>query len=32
MSSKDSDEERLMHLKSHNTEITINVKADEVIE
>ena len=32
MFSKDADEERLMHLKSHNIEIPINVKADEVIE
>ena len=28
MSSKDNDEERVMHLKSHSIEIMINNKAD----
>ena len=32
MSSKDTDEERLIHSKSNNIEILINVKADEVID
>ena len=32
ISSKDNDEERVMHSRSDNTEITINEKADEVIE
>ena len=32
MSSKDSDEERVMYSKSYNTEIIIRNKADEVIE
>ena len=32
VSSKDNDEERLMHSKSDKTEIMINDKADEVIE
>ena len=32
MSSKDNDEERVMHLKSDNIEIIINDKADEVLE
>ena len=31
MSSKDNDEERVMHLKSDNKEIMINDKADEFI-
>ena len=31
MSSKDNDEERVMHLKSDNKEMTINDKADEFI-
>ena len=32
MSSKDTDEERLMHLKSDNVETMINDKANEVRE
>ena len=32
MSSRDTDDECLMHSKSDNKEITINDKADEVIE
>ena len=32
MSSKDTDEKRLMHLKSGNIEIMISYKADEVFE
>ena len=32
ISSKDSDEERVMHSKNNNIEIMINDKADEVIE
>ena len=32
ISSKDNDEDRIMHSKSDNTEIMINDKADEVIE
>ena len=32
MSSKDTDEERLMHLKSGNIEIMINYKAEEAFE
>ena len=32
MSSKDTDEEHLMHPKSGNVEIMINDKADEVIK
>ena len=32
MSSTDTDEERLIHSKSNNIEILINVKADEVID
>ena len=32
MSSKDNDNERIMHSKSDNIEIMINYKADEVIE
>ena len=32
MSSKDNDEERLIHSKSDNIEIKINDKTDEVIE
>ena len=32
MSFKDTDEERLIHSKSNNIEILINVKADEVID
>ena len=31
MSSKDNDEERVIHLKSDNKEIMINDKADEFI-
>ena len=31
MSSKDNDEERVMHPKSHNTKIMVNDEADEVI-
>ena len=31
MSSKDNDEERVMHVKSDNKEIMINDKADEFI-
>ena len=31
MSSKDNDEERVMHLKSDSKEIMINDKADEFI-
>ena len=31
MSSKDNDEERVMHSKSDNMEVMINKKADEVI-
>ena len=32
MSSKDNDEERVMHSKSDNIEIMVNNKVDEVIE
>ena len=32
MSSKDTDEEPVMHLKSYNIEILINQEADEIIE
>ena len=32
VSSKDKDEERVMHSKSNNIEIMINDKADEAIE
>ena len=32
ISSKENDEERVMHSKSDNIEIVINDKADEVIE
>ena len=32
MSSKDTDEEPVMHLKSYNIEILINKEADEIIE
>ena len=32
MSSKDTDEEPVMHSKSENIEILINQKADEIIE
>ena len=32
MSSKDNDQESVMHSKSDNKEIAINDKADEVIE
>ena len=32
MSSKDNDNERIMHSQSDNIEIMINYKADEVIE
>ena len=32
ISSKDNDQEHIMHLKVNNIEIVINVKADEVIE
>ena len=32
MSSKDNDNERIMHSKSDNIEIMVNYKADEVIE
>ena len=32
ISSKDNDEERVMHSKSDNIEIMINNRADEVIE
>ena len=32
MSSKDNDEENVVHSKSNNIEIKINGKADEVIE
>ena len=32
ISSKDTDEERVMHSKSDNIEIMINVKADEIFD
>ena len=32
MSSKDNDNERIMHSQSDNIEVMINYKADEVIE
>ena len=32
MSSKDNDEERVMHSKNDNIKVTINNKTDEVIE